>query len=61
MRRTPWKNSHDWIAAQMALVETSMVKLEGVFLPYIQDRDGRTLFDRMEERGFLLESGIRQT
>ncbi len=55
--RTAWKNIHDWIAAQMALLETEMVKLEEIFLPYIADREGRTLFERMEERGFLLGPG----
>jgi hypothetical protein len=28
--RTAWKNIHDWIDAQLALVKTSMVKLEGM-------------------------------
>ena len=58
--RTAWKNIHDWIDAQLALVQTSMVKLEEVFLPYIQDKQGVTFFERMEQQGFLLESGKRQ-
>lgn len=60
VRRTAWKNIYDWIAAQMALVETSMVKIEEVFLPYMQDREGVTFFERMEERSFLLESSKSQ-
>ncbi len=40
--RTAWKNIHDWVAAQMALLETEMVKLEEVFLPYM----GSTLLRR---------------
>lgn len=55
--RTAWKNIHDWIDAQMALVKTDMVKMEEVFLPYMQDKEGITLFERMEQRGFLLSSG----
>ncbi|HYT45206.1 MAG TPA: hypothetical protein VEP90_22960 [Methylomirabilota bacterium] len=57
VRRTAWKNIYDWIAAQLALVETSMVKIEEVFLPYMQDREGITFFEHMEERSFLLGDG----
>ena len=52
--RTAWKNIHDWIAAQMALLETEMVRLEEIFLPYLVDRTGRTFFESMEQKGFLL-------
>jgi len=34
-----------------------MAKMEEVFLPYMQDRDGVTYFERMEERDFLLGDG----
>lgn len=56
-RRTAWKNVHDWIDAQMALIETDMVKLEEIFLPYMTDRTGKTIFERLEERGYELPSG----
>lgn len=55
--RTAWKNIQDWIDSLLALVETEMVKLEEVFLPYVTARDGKTLFEKMEEQGFLLPSG----
>ena len=58
--RTAWKNMHDWIDAQLALVKTEMVKLEEVFLPYMQDHQGVTFFERMEQQGFLLERGKSQ-
>jgi hypothetical protein len=45
----------------MALLEIGMAKIEEVFLPYMQDhmqdREGVTFFERMEQRGFLLDSG----
>ena len=53
-KRTAWKNIQDWIDAQLALVETEMVKLEEVFLPYIVDPEGISMFEIMEGRGFLL-------
>ena len=52
-----WRNILDWVQAQMALLEIGMAKIEEVFLPYMQDREGKTLFERMEQRGFLLDSG----
>ena len=55
--RVAWRNILDWVQAQMALLEIGMVKMEEVFLPYMQDRQGVTYFERMEQRGFLLESG----
>ncbi len=34
--------------------------MEEIFLPYMLDAQGHTLFERMEQRGFLLEAGKRQ-
>ena len=31
--------------------------MEEVFLPYMQDRQSVTFFERMEKQDFLLESG----
>jgi hypothetical protein len=58
--RVAWRNILDWVQAQMALLEIGMAKIEEVFLPYMQDREGVTLFERMEQRGFLLDSGKNQ-
>ncbi len=55
--RVAWRNILDWVQAQMALLEIGMAKLEEVFLPYMQDREGVTLFERMEAQGFLLSDG----
>lgn len=43
--RTAWRNVRDWIFAQMALIEAGQVQLEEVFLPYLTDNSGRTLFE----------------
>jgi hypothetical protein len=53
--RTAWKNLHDWVAAQMALLETEMVKLEEVFLPYMLTPTGQTFFDTLEQKQFMIE------
>lgn len=38
----------------MALVEIEMAKLEEIFLPYVADRSGKTLFERFEQTNFKL-------
>ncbi len=55
--RTAWANIRDWIEAQMALIETEMVKPEEVFLPYATDSRGRTVFERFESGNLQLGSG----
>jgi hypothetical protein len=55
--RVAWRNILDWVQAQMALLEIGMAKMEEVFLPYMQDRQGVTFYERMERQDFLLESG----
>ena len=45
--KTAWANIRDWIDAQMALVDTRQVKLEQVFLPYLVQKNGNTLFENI--------------
>lgn len=54
-KRTAWKNLLDWIDAQLALLETEMVKMEEIFLPYVVMGD-QTIFEHFES-GNLLPSG----
>lgn len=53
-RRVAWRQILRWVEAQMALVETSMVKVQEVFFPYIQTRSGQTLYELQEKKGLLL-------
>lgn len=48
--RVAWRVMKDWLAAQMALVETRMVQMDQVMLPYLQvDDSGRTLYAAYKE------------
>ena len=49
--RTAWRILKDWIEAQMALLETGMVDLEEVFLPYMVVDNGQTLYRYLGEGG----------
>lgn len=52
-KRVAWRQLLRWIEAQLALVDTEMVKVEEVFMPYIQiDINGKTLFEKINESGF---------
>jgi len=59
-QRIAWRIMKDWIDAQMALVDITMVKFEQVFLPYTYDFDkNRSLYDTFKEskfKGLLMES-----
>jgi hypothetical protein len=50
--RVGWRILRDLVQAQLALVEAEMVQLEEVFLPYAQDKEGRTVFERMTQEQF---------
>lgn len=43
--RVAWRQILRWIEAQLALVDTSMVRVEEVFFPYIQTSSGKTLYE----------------
>lgn len=55
--RVAWRIIKDWVAAQMAILETEMVTIEQIFLPYMQTKDGQTLYELMVTRGFYLTEG----
>lgn len=55
--KVAWRILKDWIEAQMAILETEMVTIEQVFLPYLVIGDGHTLYESMVDRHFLLTVG----
>lgn len=55
--RVAWRIILYWVKAQMAILETEMVKIEQVFLPYMTMKDGRTLYEKMIDSKFQLTDG----
>lgn len=53
--RVAWRILKTWVEAQMALLDIKMAETAEVFMPYIVDQDGKTLYEKLEERKFLLE------
>jgi hypothetical protein len=42
--RTAWRNVRDWVLAQLALVEAGNAEFKQVFLPYLTDGRGNTMY-----------------
>jgi len=57
--RTAWRIVKDWVEAQMAILETEMVTMEEVFLPYLLVAGDKTLYQAIAESKFQLPSGER--
>jgi hypothetical protein len=49
--RVAWRIVKDWIEAQMSLLETEMVKMEEIFLPYVITPGGQTIYEVMARFG----------
>lgn len=52
--RIAWRNVKDWIAAQLALVETEQASMQQLFLPYMVLGD-ETLYKKMISSGWKAE------
>lgn len=53
--KVAWRIIKDWIDAQMAILETEMVEMEQIFLPYVMNNKGQTLYESFKENRILLE------
>lgn len=47
-----WRIIKDWVEAQLALVEADQAQIAEVFLPYIQDNTGSTIYEKLEQQKF---------
>ena len=52
--KTGWRNIKDWIDAQMALIETEMVTIDQIFLPYILNNNGQTLYEAFANNQLMI-------
>lgn len=52
--KTAWRIIKDWIDAQMAILETEMVEIEEIFLPYMINNDGQTLYQAFKNNQLML-------
>jgi hypothetical protein len=52
--RVAWRIIKDWIEAQIAMVEANQANVTQIFLPYIQNSNGQTLYEALEKDNFKL-------
>lgn len=53
--RVAWRILKDWIAAQMAILESGIVEMEQIFLPYMANHTGQTVYQIFKERNLMIE------
>ena len=58
--RTAWRNVRDWIMAQMAIIEAGQVEMSEVFLPYMQNKNGLTVYQLYKGGALALTGGDNQ-
>lgn len=53
-----WRIVKAWVEAQLAILETEMVTLDQIFLPYmLTDSQGTTVYQALKERSLELGAG----
>lgn len=53
--RVAWRIVKDWVEAQMAILESEMVQMDEIFLPYMVNDNGQTLFEAYRNNQLMLE------
>lgn len=53
--RVAWRIVKDWVEAQMAILESEMVEMAQIFLPYMVNGQGQTFFDAYRTNQLRLE------
>lgn len=60
--RTAWRIIKDWVEVQMATLETEMVEFEQLFLPYIETKNGKTVYQLyVEKQNLQLNEGNKES
>lgn len=55
--RVAWRIVKDWVAAQMAILESEMVQMDEIFLPYMLNDKGETLFQCYRQNQLSIGEG----
>lgn len=53
--KTAWRIVKDWVEAQMAILESNMVNMDEIFLPYMMSSSGETLYQLYQNKQLMLE------
>lgn len=55
--RVAWRIVKDWVEAQMAILESEMVQMDEIFLPYMLNSAGTTVFEAYRNNQLALNGG----
>lgn len=55
--RVAWRIIKDWVEAQMAILESEMVQMDEIFLPYMVNDNGQTLFEAYRRNQLMIPEG----
>lgn len=58
--RVAWRILRDWVLAQMAILETEMVALDQIMMPYMLDSHGCTVYELYKSRQLLIGEGVSE-
>ena len=53
--RVAWRIVKDWVEAQMAILESEMVDMDEIFLPYMLNSSGDTVYELYSHNQLMLE------
>lgn len=53
--RVAWRIIKDWLEAQMAILDSEMVRMDEIFLPYMLNSAGQTVFEAYSGNPLMLE------
>lgn len=56
--RVAWRIVKDWVEAQMAILESEMVQIDEIFLPYMVGNGGQTFFQAYRKNQLMLPGGV---
>ena len=56
--RVAWRIIKDWVEAQMAILESEMVTLDEIFLPYMVNQAGETVYTLFIDIQFFLTGKV---
>lgn len=52
--RVAWRILKDWVEAQMAILESEMVQMDEIFLPYMIGKDNQTAYELYANNQLLI-------
>ena len=55
--RVSWRIIKDWVEAQLAIVEAEQAEMAEVFLPYMQQKTGQTLYHMLRDSDYKMLGG----